>query len=108
VVGECEGRYRETILHGFISNTDFGGLPDVLYDDDGNEIADFDDFISELSTHLMDGWVAVLMEIGSEKLRYLTGVAFAVNSKGEYKEVFLDQIYKSAESLGSCWTHCTY
>jgi hypothetical protein len=36
------------------------------------------------------------MEIGAEKLRYLTGVAIAVNHKGRAAVVSLDDIYRKA------------
>jgi hypothetical protein len=36
------------------------------------------------------------MEIGAEKLRYLTGVAIAVNHKGRVVEVTLSDIYRKA------------
>ena len=39
---------------------------------------------------------AYLMEIGAEKLRYLTGVAIAVNHKGRIIELTLDDIYRKS------------
>lgn len=66
------------------------------------------DFEQELSAHLQDGWVAVLMQTGSEKLRYLTGYAVAINSKGEKKSVNLDAIYGLALTLGPNVTKAEY
>ena len=37
--------------------------------------------------------VAVLQEVGHEKLRYLVGVALAVNADGEILKVSLDDLY---------------
>lgn len=54
------------------------------------------DLVRELAEHLPKGQVAVLMEIGAEKLRYLTGVAIAVNHKGRVVEVMLSDIYRKA------------
>jgi hypothetical protein len=56
------------------------------------------DFFAELSEHLADGQVAVLMTAGSEKSAYITGVAVAVNALGKHVEVSLNDIYvKAAE-----------
>jgi hypothetical protein len=54
------------------------------------------DLTTELAQHLPKGQIAVLMEIGAEKLRYLTGVAIAVNYKGRVAVVSLDDIYRKA------------
>jgi len=86
-------------LYAIEGNDDFGGWTNVLFDDEGEEIANYDDFLKELSTHLEEGWVAVLIEVGSEKLAYLTGCAQAVNWKGEMKGMYLDQIMDKAKEL---------
>ena len=54
------------------------------------------DLVDELAQHLPKGQIAVLMEIGAEKLRYLTGVAIAVNHKGRVVELTLSDIYRKA------------
>jgi hypothetical protein len=51
---------------------------------------------AELATHLDPGDIAVLIEIGSEKLRYLTGIATAVHHSGRTLSVGLDEIYDRA------------
>ena len=51
------------------------------------------DFFTEVSEHLKDGEVAIFMEAGHEKLRYVTGIAVAVNHKGDCTSVTLDDIY---------------
>jgi hypothetical protein len=72
-------------------HTDDGSWPS--YDMEG----DTDIYlVAELAQHLPKGQVAVLMEIGAEKLRYLTGVAIAVNHKGRVVELTLSDIYRKA------------
>jgi hypothetical protein len=55
--------------------------------------------IELVAEHLVDGQVAVFMEIGSEKMRYLGGTAVAVNAAGETKRVDLEDIYTLAREL---------
>ena len=67
------------------------------------------DILQELSQHLAVGEVAVLMESGAEKLRYITGIANAVNHKGEVVHVSIDEIYQRAfEQFGVMPTHAQY
>ena len=54
------------------------------------------DLVAELAQHLPKGQVAVLMEIGAENLRYLTGVVIAVNHKGRLVELTLGDIHRKA------------
>lgn len=83
-------------LVGFISNDEFGALPSINLDEP-NSVDNFDNFIVELSTHLKKDQVAIMMESGSEKVRYVTGSAIAVNHKGKTVSVGLNDIYKLAE-----------
>ena len=77
-------------IHGG-ETTDDGSWPS--YDVEGDtEI----DLVVELAQHLPKGQIAVLMEIGAEKLRYLTGVAIAINHKGRVVELTLNDIYRKA------------
>jgi hypothetical protein len=62
----------------------------------------------ELAAHLRDGEVAVLMEVGSEKLRYLRGYASAINSAGKSVHISLEGIYKIATKLGTKITRAEY
>lgn len=73
------------------NNGDCNGWPNFDYTDDV-EI----DIAEDLSKHLEDGQVAVLMETGAEKLRYLVGCATAVHSSGRLVQVHLGQIYEKA------------
>ena len=72
-------------------NTDDGSWPSYDVEAD-TEI----DLVGELAQHLPKGQIAVLMEIGAEMLRYLTGVAIAVNHKGRVVELTLSDIYRKA------------
>jgi hypothetical protein len=59
------------------------------------EDAEFD-LATELAEHLVPGQVAVLLEVGAEKLRYLTGLAIAVNAEGGMVQLTLSDIYRTA------------
>ena len=81
------------------------GWTEAELDDGAREI----DFLKELSTHLVEGEVAVVMETGAEKLRYLIGYAAAVNHKGETVDVALTDIYRKArETFGKEPTRAEY
>lgn len=51
---------------------------------------------AELAEHLPQGQVAILLEVGAEALRYLTGEAIAVNHKGRVVVLSLNDIYRKA------------
>jgi len=87
--------------------SDWGGWPTVRHDHQTGEDEDID-IHDELSAHLADEEVAVLMEIGNEKIRYVTGTAIAVNNKGETARVDLDAIYAAATNLGKTITSAEY
>lgn len=59
--------------------------------------SDYDGLEDLIAAHLVDTDVAVLMSVGVERVRYLTGSAVAVNSRGEKRTVLLDDIYDLAE-----------
>jgi len=70
-----------------------GGWPSERYDEDTDEHEDFN-LVDDLAEHLQEGEVAILMEVGAAKLRYLTGHAIAVRSDGGRLALSLDDIYK--------------
>ena len=88
---------------GIDIQSDANGFVILGNDDDGyntwykwtvdDEELDIPQMVAE---HLADGEVAVFMEVGHEKLRYLTGGAVAVNSEGEEVIVSIIDIYKLA------------
>jgi len=87
---------------GFICtlDPDCGSLPWSIYDETLDDHVEYD-LLQGISEHLQEGEVAVLQEAGHEKFRYVTGVAFAVNWKGEVAYVNINDIYKKAqEELG--------
>ena len=75
-----------------------------------SETGDFEkvDILGEIASHLVKGSVAILMESGAEKLRYIVGRAEAINSDGKRREITLEQIYKQAAKLGTSVTQCEY
>ncbi len=86
---------------------DGGGWPTSIADPETGDYEDID-VAGQLSAHLADNEVAVLMEAGSEKLRYVTGTAVAVNNKGKIRYVDLNTIYKRAMALGANITRAEY
>jgi len=72
--------------------TDGAGIPSFFWDEETDESIDID-FAGELAKHLQDGEVAILMESGAEKLRYITGYAVAIKSDGSRHSINLDDIY---------------
>jgi hypothetical protein len=54
------------------------------------------DCADELSEHLDPRDIAILFEIGSEKLRYLVGRATAIHADGSTVSVSLNDIYQEA------------
>jgi len=93
-------------LVGFLGGDEVG-IPLCYYDSESGEHVE-GRFMDDLATHLVDGWVALVREIGYEKMRYLVGYTVAVNARGESIEVSLDQIYDDAKRLGEHITPCEY
>ncbi len=81
-----------------VSEGDCGCFPSWGYDGDNDEELEFDLPIL-VSEHLVDGEVAIFMECGAEKLRYVTGWAQAINNKAETKFISLTDIYSVAKEL---------
>lgn len=78
------------------------------YDPDAPEDNQEIDIVDEVAKHLADGSVAILMQVGSEKLRYLDGWAEAVNAAGDRETVTLRDIYEKSKRLGTEITQATY
>lgn len=86
----------ECKLFGFLQDeADESGIP--TYDHEADEETNFPALVAE---HLAPGWVAEVREIGYEKMCYLTGYAFAVNSQGEVVQINLDDLSDKAKHLG--------
>ena len=76
---------------GLISHTDTGTWP--ACDLETMEDIDFSDLLAK---HLAPGQIAILMEIGHEKMCYLGGYAVAINSEGREVGINLFDIYELA------------
>lgn len=89
--------------------SDNGAWPQHEYDEENDEWVEID-FYSELAAYLISDEVAVLMEVGNEKIRYVAGNAVAINSKNEMVSIDLEQIYTAAAArqLGTKITRAEY
>lgn len=76
-----------------------GGIPNS-FTNEMDEIVDVE-FFDLLAEHLQEKEVAIVQEIGWEKMRYFVGVAIAVNSEGVTRTVSLEDIYDVAHELTS-------
>jgi hypothetical protein len=88
------------------TDADGGGFPFEFEDEDGDYVEL--NWAEIFKAHLEDGWVAIIMESGAEKLRYIAGYAVAYNSKGETVSLNLDDIYDKAKTIGTKITTATY
>lgn len=93
-------------LVGFLSENE-QGIPNERWNEDLGDFEEFD-FYGELRQHLVPGHVAVVMAVGYEGMRYLTGRAVAVNAKGTIRSLSLDDIYGKARVLGKQVTAVEY
>ncbi len=89
------------------SETPLGGWPNSIYNAQTDDDENFDIF-QAVAHHLQEGSVAVFMEIGAEKMCYLTGHAIAVNAQGETAAIMLSDIYELAKPLGTEITEVEY
>ncbi len=82
----------------YSDDPDEGCFPAYYYDEATDESIDID-LISDISEHLADGEVCVLMEAGAEKLRYISGWAVAFdNTDKPAVRVSLNDIYDLAKA----------
>lgn len=89
------------------SSTEFGDWPWQYYDEEAEDYVDLD-FTAIVADHLEDGEVAIFMEAGAEKLRYIVGFAVAINNRHERIRISLDDIYDRAQALGTSITPAEY
>lgn len=82
-------------LYGFVCE---GGIPSYVWDEEADDEVDVD-FVNELAKQLAPGAVAIYMEVGYEGHRSVGGIAVAVNSEGQTRNVDLCAIYELAEEL---------
>lgn len=82
-----------------VEDADGGGWPNWRYYEDVEDEEEMD-LHAELAEHLAEGEVAILQEIGAEKLRYLVGYTVAVNHRGETLSVSIDEVYQKVHEAG--------
>lgn len=76
-----------------------GGWPSFLLDPETGDEYELD--VAEwVGSHLESGHVAILQEVGFEKLRYVSGFGVAINSHGQKVVHHLDDIINQARALG--------
>jgi len=109
----------ETIFSIIDDHPDGAGSPNTMsfIDEDGEEYYDSiedipenegKDFFELIGEHVADDDVAVFMEAGAEKHRYIVGYAIAIH-KGQIEQISLDNIYDIAkEKFGIVPTKATY
>lgn len=90
----------------YSDDPDTGCWPSGYFDeqDDWVEL----DLVALIAPHLRDGEVAVLMEAGFQKLRYVFGHTVAFNATGETVQLNLNDIYQQARTLGPYITTAEY
>jgi len=100
----------EPARRGFLSPRDVMFSPDREDDfgDEGEEESGEQDWLNELAKHIAGDDVAVVMQIGSDKMRFLAGHAWAINGQGQRQELDLDEIYTRAGALGRLPTLAQY
>jgi hypothetical protein len=80
----------------FGGEDEFGGFPSISLDSEGNEVQ-FDPE-THICPYMEPNQVLIVMEVGAEKLRYLTGWATAYSSEGKSVHVSIGDIYDKAEA----------
>ena len=78
-----------------IHANDEGSWPNDYYDETREDYVELD-LVCEISQHLQEDQIVVLIEAGAEKLRYITGYAVAFNKQAETVHLSLDDIYEAA------------
>ena len=101
---ECHEGQDNTFM---VMEPDGVSWPIYRWNDDIDDEEDID-FIGELSTHLADGWVAIVIEVGHEKMRYLHGYSEAFNNKGESIHKLLSFKNDELKILGEHFTEPAY
>ena len=84
---------------GFLSDDENGATP-VRYKEESENPQIEDNMVSiydEISEHLQENEICIIMEAGAEKLRYISGFAIAIHSSGKTTQVSLNDIYEKAK-----------
>ena len=91
---EFEAIQNSENLHGFLCVEDMFSEEDTL--------------LSELADLIAADNVAVVMQVNHDRMRWLGGAAWAVNSRHERRKVSLEEIYDLAKPLGRFVTQALY
>jgi hypothetical protein len=84
-----ENKETGKTLYGFMdANQDGAGLSWSYWDEETDDEIEIN-WIEVLQKHVAPGWAAMLMEVGSEKYRYLNAYALVVTESG-HKEMNLE------------------
>ena len=97
-------------LLGFLSEDQFGGVPTRIPDDD-DVCEESISLLDEIGEHIAPGSVCVVQEIGAERLRCLTGRAWAIAGPKPEQTILvdLDDIYvNAAKAFGVQPSTATY
>ena len=90
LITDADGRY------GIMFEHCEGGCPSTYLTDSGEEVEFY--LSEEIGNRLQQNEVAIIMEVGNEKMRYLNGWAMAVNHCGESTVVNLIDIFSKAKA----------
>tara|TARA_A100001515_G_scaffold46485_1_gene36595 strand:- start:776 stop:1183 length:408 start_codon:yes stop_codon:yes gene_type:complete len=85
---------------GFVCGPWDGGGPHS-YSEEYGEYVQLVDCEEEIGRHLCEGEVLVIEEVGSEKMRYLVGISYAYNHKGEC--LFVSMASALREKVAAEW-----
>ena len=107
---DCAGDlFLDTDRHGRVALFSSDGWPNFdedslamrlgIDDEDSPVPSDHESLADLVSAHLAPDQVAIFIEVGNEKLRYLSGRAVAVNARGDRRQIDLDDIVALAAEL---------
>lgn len=106
--GDPDGEYRGKVCLIVGRDSDSGGWPSTRYDEEADDDVDVD-IVKTVQPHLVDDEIVVLMEVGSERTKYVTGEARAFSTKGDPISISLNDIYAlAAQSYGKPPTPAQY
>lgn len=96
-----------TVIHAdglvgvMVDSGDSGCFPSWKYNEEGEQDMEEEeiDIVEIVAGHLVEGAVAIFMEVGAEKMRYISGWAEAINSRFDRKTISLNNIYDVAAGL---------
>ena len=102
---ECVPIYDKEGRIGFYCDNGDGCSP-YRYDEETDEHDTLVDCAQELGSHLVENEVLTIEEVGWEKMRYLVGVAYAYNHKGE--TMFVSMSNELRAKVAGNWGNADY